>query len=362
MGRHVFQALAKHPKVTLVHLVDPDPAPLVGMASPKVFCHNSLDSLLGHAPLELAFITSPNHTHKNLALRLMQEGVAVLLEKPIAPTLAESIEVVEASEHLGAYLQIGFEARYCKLYSWVKDWIDSGLLGAVINTHCTYICSEFHGKGSWRNRLITGGSMFGEKLCHYVDLPRWWVGAEISEVYAVSAPNVVPYYEVKDNYHCTYRFENGAVSHLSFAMYLAETFDGDPLENYVTQQMDDGHELRFLITGTKGAAETDVFRRRLRRWEFGDSPKCLTSRLAEEHTWRENDDHRYFHDTTTQAWDVVERVSRGDKPFTAATDSLNTMIVVDAVEQSVEEGCIIRPEYPVLSRIRNAEPVFCARS
>jgi predicted dehydrogenase len=56
--------------------------------------------------------------------------------------------------------------RYSKLYTAIKDWADQGLLGQVVNTQCSYFCSEFHKKGSWRNKKATGGSMFGEKLSH----------------------------------------------------------------------------------------------------------------------------------------------------------------------------------------------------
>lgn len=180
--------------------------------------------------------------------------------------------------------------------------------------------------------------MFGEKLSHYVDLPRWWIGSKVSEVYSVCAPNVVPYYEMCDNYHTTYKFADGAVSHLTFMMYVAETFKGDPLQNPVSQQLDDGHELRFLVVGTEGAAETDVFGRRIRRWAFGDSETGLTSHLVETLRWEENEDHRYFHDTTTQAKDVVYRVAEGLAPYTSPRDSLETMRVVEAAERSATTG------------------------
>ncbi len=106
----------------------------------------------------------------------------------------------------------------------------------------------------------------------------------------------------------------------------------------VTQQMDDGHELRYLIAGTKGAVETDVFRRRVRRWEFGDAAKSMTSRIVERQTWAETEDQRYFHDTTSQALDVMCRVANGQPPFTSARDSLNTMIFVEAAEASANTG------------------------
>lgn len=298
---------------------------------------SQLETVLNDPEVRLVLINASNDAHKELALAAVQAKKPTLLEKPIAPTLEDSELIVSEFEKQGVFLQIGFELRYSKLYTLVKDWIDQGLLGDVVNTHCNYICSEFHGKGSWRNFYKTGGSLFGEKLSHYVDLPRWWIGSEVEEIYSVSAPNVVPYFEVADNYHTVYRFKNGAVSHLTFMMYVAETFQGDPLQNWHTQQKDDGHELRYLVVGTKGAAETDVFHRKVRRWEFGDSPECITSKIVESHTWTESEDYRYFHDTITQVHDVVERVAKGLPPKTSARDALETMRVVEAAHRSAIE-------------------------
>jgi len=256
-----------------------------------------LDDILKDAELPLVFITASNAAHKELAVQAMEAGKAVMCEKPMAVTLADARAMVDTSERLGAFLQIGFECRYSQLYTTIKEWIDTGLLGQVINTHFYYICSEFHHKGSWRNKLATGGSMFGEKLSHYVDLPRWWIGAEASEVSTICAPNVIPYYEVRDNYYTTYRFTNGAVSQLTFMMAPGATFQGDPKQDILSQQVEDGHALRYLIVGTRGAVQTDVFRRTFKRWEFGDSPECFTSTLVETLCWEEKDDQLYFHNT-----------------------------------------------------------------
>jgi predicted dehydrogenase len=344
MGRHVLHVIQSHPLLGKIHLVEPNPENSFP-ADSRFVIHKDCELIWADPKVRLVFITSPNHTHGSLALRALQAGKAVMLEKPMANTLRESAEIVRSAEENQAFLQVGFELRYSKLYSTVKSWCEQGLLGEIVNTHCLYLCSEFHGKDSWRNAPDSGGSMFGEKLCHYVDLPRWWTNSEIVEVQAVCAPNVVPYYQVNDNYHCTWKHASGAVGHLTFVMYFAETYLGDPLENVASLQTDDGHELRYLVIGTKGAAETNVFRRRIRRWEFGDSAKCMTSKIVEELTWKEEEDHRYYHDTTTQANDIVDRVFYGQMPFTPARDSLQTMAVVDAVERAVNTG---RPVSPIV--------------
>ncbi|MHB9131699.1 MAG: Gfo/Idh/MocA family protein [Armatimonadota bacterium] len=301
-----------------------------------------LDDILTDPAVRLVFVTASNDAHKSLTLQALAAGKAVMCEKPMAVTLEDSREMVEAAERQGAFLQIGFELRYSLLYTKVKDWIDAGLLGQVTNTHCYYICSEFHHKGSWRNKQATGGSMFGEKLSHYVDLPRWWIGADVTDVSSVCAPNVIPYYEVRDNYHTTYRFTNGAVSQLTFMMAPGATFRGDPLQDVVSQQQGDGHALRYLVVGTNGAAETDVFNRTIKRWAFGDSPECFTSDWVETLTWDLAEDHCYFHNTEDQTHDIVRRVKEGLPPKTSARDAYETTKLCFAAELSADRGERVR--------------------
>lgn len=302
-----------------------------------------LDSILADPDIGLVFVTASNDAHKPLVMAALRAGKAVMCEKPIATTLEDSREMVEEAERRGLFFQIGFEARYSKLYTTIKEWADQGLLGQIMNTQCTYICSEFHNKDSWRNQLSTGGGMFGEKLSHYVDLPRWWIGSPVTEVYSVCAPNVIPYYEVHDNYHTTYRFANGAVSELTFHMAVGETFDGDPLLDPIEQQKEDGHALRYLIVGTKGAASTDVFFRRVKRWEFGDSPKCMTSKWVEDITWDAKDDQEYYHNTHGQNLDIIKQVLLEKPPRHPARDAYETMCLVGAAEQSADTGKIVQP-------------------
>lgn len=303
---------------------------------------DNLDKLLADPEVGLVFVTASNDAHKPLVMASLEAGKAVMCEKPIATTLEDSRLMVEEAEKRGLFFQIGFELRYSRLYSKVKQWIDDELLGEIVNIHCCYICSEFHHKGSWRNKLATGGSMFGEKLSHYVDLPRWWTGSDVVDVYSACSPNVIPYYEVHDNYNTTYRFANGAVSHLTFHMAVGATFDGDPLQDQIDQQKEDGHALRYLVVGTKGAASTDVFNRRLKRWEFGDSPKCLTSNWVEDISWTHKEDGEYYHNGSDQNIDIIKRVLAGQPPRTPARDAFETMRVVEAAELSADTGRIVQ--------------------
>ncbi|OGV68752.1 MAG: hypothetical protein A3K19_11895 [Lentisphaerae bacterium RIFOXYB12_FULL_65_16] len=341
MGGTVIEHLRECDRVTEIVAQDIREARVSELRSKYgVRATSNLREILDDPQVPLVFITSSNDAHRDLTLQSIEAGKAVMCEKPMANSLADARTMVEAAERRKAFLQIGFELRYSKLYTQVKDWVDAGLLGQVVNTHCTYICSEFHHKGSWRNKLATGGSMFGEKLSHYVDLPRWWVGADVPvvDVFSACSPNVIPYYEVRDNYHTTYRFANGAVGHLTFMMAVGATFRGDPLQDVIGQQRGDGHALQFMIEGTKGAAFADVFDRRLKRWAFGDSPTCMTSSWVENRTWDTPEDHIYFHNTLDQTHDIVRRVAEGLPPKTSARDAYETMRLCFAADLSADSG------------------------
>ena len=302
---------------------------------------SDLDKILDDPQIPLVFVTSSNDAHKMLTISALNKGKAVMCEKPMANTLADAEAMVAAAEKNNGWLQIGFELRYSHLYVQIKEWIEAGLLGDVINVSCNYIASA-RKKDSWRNKKESCGCLFGEKLSHYVDLPRWWINDKVEEVFTVCAPNAIPYYETRDNYHATYKFSNGAVSHITFMMSPASHFDGDPLQNVLDQQEGDGHELRFIISGTKGAAETDVFRRAVKRWEYKDDVECMKSVLVEQHTWDAENDNRYFHNTADQACDIVRRVAEGLAPKTPASDALETMELCFAAEQSADLNKVIK--------------------
>jgi predicted dehydrogenase len=345
MGEHVIRHLGDSPLVSAITVFDRHPERMERLKQGHgVKTASSLEQVLQDPEIKLVFITASNNAHKELTIAALDAGKAVMCEKPMATTLADAEAMVDAAERTKGFLQIGFELRYSHLYTAVKTWIDQGLLGRVLNTHCMYVSSAWGRHDVWRANSRTSGGMFGEKLSHYVDLPRWWIGDEVEEVYATCAPNVIPYYEVHDNFHCTYRFKGGAVSHLTFMMGPAATFEGDPLQNAVSQQAGDGHALRYMVYGEKGAAETDVFPRTIKRWEFGENDYGQTSKWVQAETWDPDRDFAYFHNTHDQALDIVKRVAEGEPPKTSPRDALETTRLCFAAEISAREHRPVRLE------------------
>lgn len=299
-----------------------------------------LAAILRDPGIRLVTIASTNETHCELTCQALRAGKAVLCEKPMGVSLAEARMMRDTARDTGGFLQIGFELRYSQLYRQIKDWIGAGLIGQPLNSHCDYWCSEFHLRDSWRSK--SPDSLIGEKLCHYLDLPRWWFGQEVVELHSMASPNFVSYFNHPDNHQIMYRFADGTMSSLMFVMGTAETWGGDPLQDYVAVQADDGHRLTYLIWGSKGAIEADVFRRRIRRWEFTDQPDKLHSRLVETLTYTKETDLEWSHNVHGQNLRVIELVATGQPPDTPAADSCESMKLVFAAEQSERERRGIR--------------------
>lgn len=343
MGRTHVLAAKESPYIGRIVGFDPDET-CAAQRAPEwgIEATMDLDVILRDPSIQSVYIASPNETHCDLTIRSLRAGKAVLCEKPMGTTLGEAQQMLQTEHETRGFLQIGFELRYSKMYQTAKQWIDAGQIGRPLNSHCDYYCSEAHGKETWRS--LSSTTLIAEKLCHYLDLPRWWFGDEVNEVYSAAAPNVVSYFNHPDNHQITCRFRNGAVSTLTFFMHTAETFAGDPLQDMLAQQRDDGHRLTYQIYGTRGAIETDAFRRRIRRWEFTDSPNKLRSHLVETITYPKEEDSLWIHNTRGQNIAVAELIAEGKKPFTPASDSWETMKLVFAAELSERERRIVRTE------------------
>jgi len=341
MGATHVGAAKASPSVRTVYGYEPDPA-RAALRAGELGVHGTsdLDSILNNPEIRLIYIAAVNPVHAELTIKALRAGKAVLCEKPMAEDIGGAREMMRVEKETGNFLQIGFELHYSKIYMLAKEWIDRGLIGSVVNCQCRYYCSEFHLKNSWRSG--SSGTLIGEKLSHYLDLQRWFTGSPVDEVFSMTAPNVVPYFNHSDNHQISMRFQNGAISNLNFVMYIAESDHGDPLLDVLEKQSDDGHFLQYHIFGTKGAIETDVFRRRIRRWEFSDSPERMVSRIAETVTYQKSDDSEWIHNTHGQNIRVAELVAKGLPPETPAADSFETMKVCFAAEISESERRIVK--------------------
>jgi len=168
-----------------VAVVEPDDARRARFADahriPAERQFRSWEDIAGRPPLAPALINATlEHQHRASTLALLAAGYEMLLEKPIAPTAAECLEIASAAESRGRLLQIAHVLRYAPFFLAVRDLITSGRLGAIVSVDWRENLVYWHFahsyvRGSWGNTKRSS-PMILTKCCHDLDLLVWIFG------------------------------------------------------------------------------------------------------------------------------------------------------------------------------------------
>ena len=214
-------SLAKHvPAGELVSVVDPAPEALE-TAGEKFGIENrfaSLGEALAWGNFDAIIITTPTFTHKTLAVTAMEAGKHVLLEKPMALTLAECDEIIAASERNGVFLQLGFMRRFEPEFVAARERIQAGEIGRPM-----IVKSLTHGPGlppPWARDLDKSNGILAEVNSHDWDCMRWLMDSDPKRVFAEvanfkGAAHAIDTPHFYDNALVTIRFENGGLGSIS---------------------------------------------------------------------------------------------------------------------------------------------------
>jgi predicted dehydrogenase len=141
----------------------------------------SWEDIASRPPLAPALINATlEHTHRASTLGLLEAGYEMLLEKPIAPTPGECLEIAAAAESHGRMLQIAHVLRYAPFFVALREIITSGRLGAIVSVDWRENLIYWHFahsyvRGNWGNTMRTS-PMILTKCCHDLDLLVWIFG------------------------------------------------------------------------------------------------------------------------------------------------------------------------------------------
>ncbi len=145
---------------------------------PGVAIHRDLDTLLAEPGVDVVDVLLPNHLHAQTAIRALETGHHVFLEKPLGLTLAECDAVQAAVVRSGRQLAVNHELRVSRQWGAVRDAIDAGELGSIRHQHLSLFRRPFRpGAGGWRHDPARVGSWVLEELVHFIDLILWYAEA-----------------------------------------------------------------------------------------------------------------------------------------------------------------------------------------
>ncbi len=210
--------LAEMPEIELAALCTRRPERLneVGDRLGVKLRYTDYRELLADPEIDVVSITTHINNHRDIAIDALRSGKHVLLEKPMAPTLADCEQIVEAAGHAAGFLMVGHICRFDPRVTIAKQAIDEGRIGKIISMHARRNLSKAIGE----TVLDDISALMGDGI-HDADLMLWFSQAKVSTVYAQEVhPGQNKY---PDAGWSIARLDNGAVAVVESVWHLPET-------------------------------------------------------------------------------------------------------------------------------------------
>lgn len=210
--RHV-QSLQEIEGAELVAVTDVIPARAERIAA-DVGCTLESDyaGLLERTDIDVVTICTPSGLHAQMGLQAAQAGKHVLVEKPIALTLADADALIEACTIAGVELSVVLQNRYNPPMLDLRRAVDEGRLGNLRLGAATvrwYRPQEYYEDG-WHGTYAMDGGVLLNQAIHHIDALQWFFG-EVESVFAYTA-TLAHKIETDDVGIGVIRFKNGALA------------------------------------------------------------------------------------------------------------------------------------------------------
>ena len=202
MGANHARVYADIPGVELTAVADTDPARVEQATRGRTLRgYTDFVRLLEEERPDLVSIAVPTRAHLDVALRIIERGVPLLVEKPLAATLDEGERLRDAARAAGLPLAVGHIERFNPAVIALKDRLRAGDLGRVLQVHARRV-------GPFPERVRDVGVVL-DLAPHDIDVMRFVVGSEVQRVQAETERRV--HTEHEDMLSGLVRFANGVV-------------------------------------------------------------------------------------------------------------------------------------------------------
>jgi predicted dehydrogenase len=327
IGRMHAQRLFVHPDLCLAGVADPSPAARDWAEGLGVPWAAEPADLLDRVRPGAAIVSTPNALHTSVGLECVARRIPLLVEKPIADTVAEACRLADAARAAGVPVLVGHQRRHGVAVQRARRMIAEGAVGRVVAV--TMLAAwlkpaSYFADGPWRRQK--GGGPVLINAIHDVDLLRHLVG-EVASVHAV-ASNAQRGFEVEDTAAAVLRLTGGALATLMVTDSAVSPWNYDiasaESELYPPQLAD-----ALYIAGSEGALTVP----QLLQWRYRGAARHWHAELTHEQTTL----HR--RDPFAEQLRHLRAVAEGrEAPLCSADDGIATLRATRAVLESAETG------------------------
>jgi len=164
----------------LTALADIRPKEELGLAELSTAFYASVDEMLASATdTDAVIIATPNYLHAAHAIQCMEAGKHVVIEKPLALTIADAAAILSKSEVTGRQIFVVMQNRYAPAIRWLKELLTDGVLGKIylVQLSCFWNRDQrYYQPGSWHSKKDTDGGTLFTQFSHFIDILYWLFG------------------------------------------------------------------------------------------------------------------------------------------------------------------------------------------
>ncbi|HKC68477.1 MAG TPA: Gfo/Idh/MocA family oxidoreductase [Bacteroidia bacterium] len=182
----------------------------------------SLDELLKQEKdLDLVSVCTPNALHAEQSIQILQAGIHVLCEKPMAITVEDCDRMIAAADETKKHLFIVKQNRFNAPIAELKQIIDDGRLGKILDVQLNCFWNrnnKYYESSDWKGRKeLDGGTLFTQ-FSHFIDLLYWMVG-DVKNIHAITRNFMhKQIIDFEDSGVITLEFDNGAIGTVNYTV------------------------------------------------------------------------------------------------------------------------------------------------
>lgn len=199
------------------------------------YAFDKFEDVLAIPEIEAVYIASPVFFHKEQAIAAAKAKKHILLEKPVALTVADAEEIKKACEDNGVKISIGFLMRFHGYHQKIKEIIAEGKIGDIVSMRGQFTCWYPDIEGAWRQKKeLSGGGALVDMGIHVIDLMHYITGLKAVEVAAFNQTQTFGY-EVDDSSNLIMKMDNGSVAYVDSNFNIPDAASVAKLEIYGTK-------------------------------------------------------------------------------------------------------------------------------
>jgi len=288
-----------------------------------VHIYSDYKELLEKEDVELVAIATESGNHAKIALDCIAADVNLIIEKPIALSLEDADNIIEAAEQKGVVVCACHQNRFNKSIQKIREALEEGRFGRLLHgaAHVRWNRSkDYYTQAPWRGTWAQDGGALMNQCIHNIDLLRWMMGDEVDEVVAYTDRLTHDYIEAEDLGLALIRFKNG-----SYGIVEGTT-------NVYPRNLEE----TLYIFGEKGTVKAGGKSVNiLEDWLFGDG-KDNADKVKAQYCEAPVNVYGFGH--TPLYADVIDAIQTGRAPYVDARAGRRALELVLAIYKSAAES------------------------